>query len=246
MILFYVFCAEAAIPYPNAAGEPGTLHGWLQSGEYYWYYNENGEQVCDGFTPDGYYLDYDGRWRYETLELFQQKYKVVDRYTPSGDYGDFTKTMLSDLNRLDSSIRTYIGSARLIRMNDEAVTYNKRTLSKSTNAKTADSSNITEKLLIGLYKDEKTGGWRLRLAGYLGDKSGLSMQMSTYDYLVFRYFLSMISHVPGYVSDGIYDSWQGKNRFGINSKTPVRIGDVQVTVKIVNGAADYYITGCMQ
>lgn len=224
--------AWAAMPYPDAAPAPGILHGWHQSGDDYWYYDENGEQVLDGISVDGYYLDLEGRWRKETYQLFNETYKVADRYTPPSEYGDFTKTLLEDLSRVNTSVRKYIGSARLVRMNDEAITYN-----------SYSAKNNTEKIIFGLYKDTNTDGWRLRLAGYLGDRSGKSTQLSTYDYLVFRFLLSKISHAPGYVCDGIYDSWQGKNRFGINSMTPVRVADVEILVRVVNGAADYYITG---
>ena len=214
---------------PDAAAQ-GQLQGWQKRGEDYFYYNENSVPVIDGFSSDGYYLDRDGRWRYETYELFGQQYKIPDRYMSPAEYGVFSREMSADLDRLRKSLQPYLGTTRVVRAGPDAVIYNSR------------NSRGEEKTLIGLYKDEKSDGWRLRLAAYLGDKSGRLTQLSTYDFLVLRFMLSRISHVPGYLADVLYDTWQGKNQFRMSADPAVRAGDVLIRVKIVNGGADFYIS----
>ena len=232
-ILFTVLSVKAvfaAIPYPEAVAE-GQLHGWLSSGEYYWYYNENGQQVVDGLSPDGYYLDPDGRWRSESIQLFGQKTAIPDRYMSPAAYGDFTRSLSQDADRIRRSLEQSIGTARVLRVNPSSITY------------LNGNSKNEGKVLLGLYTDELTGGWRFRLSAYLGNRSGDLSLMSTYDYYVFQYLLSRVSHVPVTVAAAIYENWQGSNAYGLSVGNPVRIGDVMITLKVVNGAADYYITG---
>lgn len=231
-LLFIVLGARTAlaqVPYPGAVPE-GGLHGWLQNGGYYWYYDENGQQIVDGFSPDGYYLDRDGRWRYEVIELLGQQYKTPDRYAAPSDYGDFSKAFRGDTERLWNSLQRSVGTSRLLKVSPDAITYMSR------------NQNNQGKVLLGLYREERTNSWRFRVATYLGDRSGNTSLMSTYDDTVFRYLLSRVSHVPAYAADAVYQSWQGTNAYGIAMDTPIRIGDVTITLKVVNGAADYYIT----
>lgn len=218
------------IPYPKAVSEPGMLRGWLKDGSYYWFYDAANNQVADGFTDDGYYVGFDGRWQYKTINILGVEYKTVDQYMPSAAYGNFTETMLKELDKVNTGVQQYLGSTRIMRMNYDTIEYSRR-----------DKDN-KETVLLGLYKDPATGGWRLRVATNLGNKMYDMSQASTYDYVVFQYFLSRFTHEPELVSEAIYGSWQGMNPCGLNAENPVRVGDVKIKAVPVNGAADYYIS----
>lgn len=212
---------------PQVSGKAG----WNQSQDAWQYFREDGSLLTDGLTPDGYYVDIEGKWRKRSMVLLDETISLPDTYRRSTDVGSLT-TDLNPLERLNKRIRTLIGSERLFYVYDDSIRYHK-----------ADSGQGT--FLMGIYKNPSDDGWQLRLSTRLNKSLDRSV-METCDYAVFRFFLGQVSHVPERVSEAIYDSWQGNNSYGINPEIPVIVGDVAITYSVEDGAGVYLLENGMK
>ena len=198
--------------------------GWIASGDSWIFYNDDGTALRDGVTPDGYYVDVDGRWRSRTITLLDETFVLPDKFIGSKNVG----SMLSDLEpleRLNKRIRALIGAQRAFYVYDDSIRY-------------VAVNSGRESFLMGLYKDPSNGGWQLKLSTKFNKSTERSAE-ETCDYMVLRFLLGKVSHVPERVSDAIYESWQGDNSYGITSQTPKAVGDTAITYSVEEGAGVY-------
>ena len=205
--------------------------GWVLSGNDWMFYQEDGSLLREGLTPDGHYVDIEGKWRHRSVTLLDESFELPDTYRSSAGAGSFL-TGMAPLERLNTRIRKLIGEQRLFYVYDDSIQYRK-----------ADSGE--GKFLMGIYKNPSDGGWRLKLSTRLNKATNRTME-ETCDYAVFRVFLAQASHVPERISEAIYDSWQGNNAYGINMKAPVVVGDVAITYTVEAGAGVYILTDAGQ
>ena len=198
--------------------------GWIASGDSWIFYNEDGTALRDGVTPDGYYVDVEGRWRSRTITLLDETFVLPDKFIGSKSVG----SMLSDLEpleRLNKRIRALIGAQRAFYVYDDSIRY-------------VEVNSGRETFLMGLCKDPSDGGWQLKLSTKFNKSTERSAE-ETCDYMVLRFLLGKVSHVPERVSDAIYESWQGNNSYGITSRTPKVVGDTAITYSVEEGAGVY-------
>lgn len=205
--------------------------GWVTSGSDWMYYQEDGSILRESLTPDGYFVDIEGKWRQRTMTLLDEKFSLPDTFRASTGTGSFL-TDMEPLERLNTRIRKLIGEKRLFYVYEDSIQYRNGNSGQGT-------------FVMGIYKSPSDGGWRLRLSGLLNKATNRTME-ETCDYAVFRFFLAQVSHVPERVSEAIYDSWQGNNAYGINMQTPVMVGDVAVTYTVENGIGVYILTDARQ
>ena len=198
--------------------------GWIASGDSWIYYHDDGTALRDSVTPDGYYVDVEGRWRSRTITLLDETFPLPDKFTSSKSVG----SMMSDLEpleRLNKRIRGLIGAQRAFYVYDDSIQYFK-------------VNSGQETFLMGLYKDPSDSGWQLKLSMKFNKSTERSAE-ETCDYMVLRFLLGKVSHVPERVSDAIYESWQGDNSYGITAQTPKTVGDTAITYSVESGAGIY-------
>lgn len=205
--------------YYDANGVP--VQGWIEENGSYYYLRENGSRFTGGITPDGHFVDAEGRWYPRKTTIFNQEFIAPDTFPVS----DTSWKNPDQLSVLRNQIRMVFKERRL-KISENAIEY-------------TAVSNKKERVLLGLYKQRENGTFRLDLGVSLNAGSVEIDEPETYDYLVFRALVYEMTSTPDYLERAIYSSWEEENSWKINRETPVWIGDSLVKYEAVSGTGRY-------
>lgn len=208
--------------YYDAAGNP--VQGWIEENGSYYYLTENGSRLVSGITPDGFFVDADGRWYSRKTTIFNQEFTAPSQFPAS--YSAWGNT--EQLSFLRSQLRLVFKERRL-KISDNAIEY-------------VVSSDQKERVLLGLYRKNETGSFRLDLGVSLDAGSTELNDPETYDYMIFRAMLYEMTSTPDYLEKAIYSSWEESNSWKINRETPVQIGDALVKYDAASGYGRYQVS----
>lgn len=233
------------LSFPAAAG------GWVQNGSVWNYYAETGQPLYSTRTPDGFYVDENGSWLRENYTILGQPVISPSAFIPAAAF-DFpgTRETLNGMNRYIQNAPLTKGK-RIFHLYQDGISYARLTVpdtaasSGSTGEKTADGTdavNYTETKLLSLTRDALSGEYLLRISTNLGGGSFNAGDIRSFDYSVFQYFCCLISNRPSKLMDAVYESWQGKNRYGINMSEAVTAGDCRIRLAVEEGTGIYRIS----
>lgn len=201
--------------------------GWGNAaGGYYYYTQDDGSVMTDTMTPDGYYVDRDGKWFQENLTILGQGVTSPQKFTPMS--GQSFGNYLTVVNNMNTRIQKAAPGRRAIHLYLDGMSL-------------CAVENQKEIPLLMLSEDSSTGGYRLRISANLGSGGFVENDLRTYDYEVFRFMCAVISNRPSILSEAVYQSWQGDNRYGLNMVNWVPVADSMVMVEVENGAGIYRI-----
>lgn len=205
-----------------------AVTGWNQVGDAWFYQKEDGTRLTNAMTPDGYYVNEEGIWKQEVLDILSLKVTAPEKFVLASTMKEW-KGILSGLTYLKEEIATVMPENRVFRVYTDAICY------LNVNGKT-ETDNIS------LEMGQNGEGYILRLSTDLGDRKNNLEKASTYDYEVFRFLCAQISSTPSKLADAIYQSWQGDNGYQLSSTENTRVGDAYVSYKAENGYGVYYIS----
>lgn len=211
---------ESEVSAPAYSGWKQTNGGWV-------WYQEDGTLLVNGWTPDGYFVDDGGSWKSETRNILDDTFAVTDRFKTAEDLPSMG-ALLTDLNRLNKRVQTYMNGKRIFHAYNEYITYSKLEDKKET-------------VYLSLNRDKEKNGWNIQVSCDLGTRNNNRNYATTVDYEVLYFFISQISHTPNQVIDAIYRSWQGDNAWGLSFIKEVPVGDSLISYGADNGAVGYMI-----
>lgn len=203
--------------YYGADGE--LARGWTLVNDKYFYLTETGRCLQNTVTPDGYYVNPDGAWQVRETTILENQFTAPEKVRSVNDAWTGTETMKSLQKLIQENFKN-----RRIRITDSAMEY----LNEDT-------------VLIGIYKNTSTGGFRIDIRTTLDKSSTETDKVQTYDYAVFRAFLYQITTTPDYLEDAVYSSWQEDNRWKISRNQKTMVGDSEVRYGAGAGCGYYYI-----
>ena len=205
---------------------PAYAAGWVSEGSGYYYVQDDGAVLVNTMTPDGYYVDENGKWFQEHLSILGQDFTSPQKFVTMS--GQSFESYLSAMNGINSRIQKAAPGRRTIHLYRDGMSL-------------CAVDKQQETPLIVLSEDTLTGGYRLRLSTNLGSGGFVETDLRSYDYEVFRYMCSVISNRPSILADAIYQSWQRENRYGINMVSWAPVADSMVMLEVENGAGIYRI-----
>ena len=205
---------------------PGYAAGWVNDSSGYFYLQDDGSTLVNTMTPDGYYVDGNGKWFQEELSILGEKVTSPQKYVPMS--GQSFGNYLGTVNAMNSRIQNAAPGRRRIHVYRDGMSL-------------CAIENQKETPLLMLTEDTATGGYRLRISTNLGSGGFVDTDLRTYDYEVFRFMCALISNRPTILADAIYQSWQGENHYGINMVSWAGCADTLVMVEVENGAGIYRI-----
>ncbi len=221
-------CMTLSLAVPVFGAQPG----WEQREEG-WYYclgdNEQGEPqyLRDALTPDGYYVNGDGIWYPRKTTILDQEYAVSERFVPvNADWSGFELA-----SRVADSVFRVFGGSRAVQISDSSIVYRKQAAKKGESAK----------VVMGLYKEDTAGRYRLDLQVGLDSETQNTASANYYNYQVFKALLSMVSSTPELLEQAVYQAWEGENGWNIGRTDWVRVGDSMVKFASADGCGRFYI-----
>ena len=219
-----VFSGSALFPGSVLAGNPG----WQNEDGVWHYYQGDGSHLVSAITPDGYLVDENGVWEQKNYSILGVSVDSPDRFCTASQMGDWS-SLLEQLNAVNRQIQLVLEEKRVFHVYGDSIEYCRK-------------SGDTETLLLGLYKDTDTNGYRLNLSVDLGNRNMDLSKASTYDYQVFLFLCAKISSSPAVVADAIYSSWQEQNAYGLQRLIPVSVADADISYDVAEGVGIYYLT----
>ena len=205
---------------------PAYAAGWVNDASGYYYVQDDGAVLANTMTPDGYYVDGNGKWFQEHLTILGQDFTSPQKFTPMS--GQSFENYLSVVNGMNTRIQNAAPGRRAIHLYRDGMSL-------------CAVEDQQEFPLLVLTEDTACGGYRLRISANLGSGGFVDTDLRTYDYEVFRFMCAIISNRPSILADAIYQSWQRENRYGINMVSWAAVADTMVMVEVENGAGIYRI-----
>ena len=205
---------------------PAYAAGWVNDASGYYYVQDDGAVLANTMTPDGYYVDGNGKWFQEHLTILGQDFTSPQKFTPMS--GQSFENYLSVVNGMNTRIQNAAPGRRAIHLYRDGMSL-------------CAVENQKETPLLVLSEDTTSGGYRLRISTNLGSGGFVDTDLRTYDYEVFRFMCALISNRPSILADAIFQSWQGDNRYGINMLSRAAAADTMVLLEVENGAGIYRI-----
>ncbi len=210
-------------------GSPAA--GWVEDKGKSYYILEGGKALTDGMTPDGYYVDHGGAW-------YERKEKILDidfTAPPRPASADSLWAGKDALMRLRTEVaqRAELGGSRRLKVSEKEIEYImlEETGAGSSQNKTVQKT-VKETVLLGIYREQDKGRFRLDISIGLG---------SDYGYGMFKAMMYQVSSSPELLTDGIYSAWEEDNRWGIKRGEWTRVGDSQVLYVSGDGYGRFYI-----
>jgi hypothetical protein len=218
----------AATETAAAATTKETVYpGWQQDGEKWSWYLKEYEVLKDAVTPDGYYVNEDGAWFKTKQSVLDEQFTLPDRFRTASDIKSMEQ-VLSDVDRLNKKLQKKYEGLRTFHVYSSYVTYTR-------------TENKEETILLGLYRDTASDGWKIRVSCNLSGSRDDYTRTPAIDYAVLRFLAGRFSHTPGQIADAIYQSWQGENAWHLSSAEDKPVGDSMIRYSVENGAAVYQI-----
>ena len=205
---------------------PAYAAGWVNDASGYYYVQDDGAVLANTMTPDGYYVDGNGKWFQEHLTILGQDFTSPQKFTPMS--GQSFENYLSVVNGMNTRIQNAAPGRRAIHLYRDGMSL-------------CAVEDQQEFPLLVLTEDTACGGYRLRISANLGSGGFVDTDLRTYDYEVFRFMCAVISNRPSILADAIFQSWQRENRYGINMVSWAAVADTMVMVEVENGAGIYRI-----
>lgn len=205
---------------------PAYAAGWANDGGGDYYVQDDGAVLVNTMTPDGYYVDGNGKWFQEHLTILGQEFTSPQKFTPMS--GQTFEYYLAMVNGMNERIQNAAPGRRAIHLYRDGMSL-------------CAVENQKETPILVLSEDTATGGYRLRISANLGSGGFVDTDLRSYDYEVFRFMCALISNRPSILADAIYQSWQRENRYGINMFSWAPAADTMVMVEVENGAGIYRI-----
>lgn len=205
---------------------PAYAAGWVNDGGGDYYVQDDGAVLVNTMTPDGYYVDGNGKWFQEHLTILGQEFTSPQKFTPMS--GQTFEYYLAMVNGMNERIQNAAPGRRAIHLYRDGMSL-------------CAVENQKETPILVLSEDTATGGYRLRISANLGSGGFVDTDLRSYDYEVFRFMCALISNRPSILADAIYQSWQRENRYGINMFSWAPAADTMVMVEVENGAGIYRI-----
>jgi hypothetical protein len=217
---------SAAADRAATAASGTTWSGWKQVGQVWKWYQEDGTELKNAVTPDGYYVNENGAWFRSSQNFEQETFDLPERFRTSTSVASMN-AFLSDLNRLNKRVQNVLNGKRIFHVYPNRVTY-------------SHLDGSSESLLLSLSRDTSCDGWTLRVSCNLGNRHD-SHQSASVDFSVLRILVGRFSHTPDQIADAIYESWQGNNIWNITDSADALVGDALIRCSVENGAAVYKI-----
>ena len=205
---------------------PAYAAGWVNDASGYYYVQDDGAVLANTMTPDGYYVDGNGKWFQEHLTILGQDFTSPQKFTPMS--GQSFENYLSVVNGMNTRIQNAAPGRRAIHLYRDGMSL-------------CAVENQKETPLLVLSEDTTSGGYRLRISTNLGSGGFVDTDLRTYDYEVFRFMCALISNRPSILADAVFQSWQRDNHYGINMFSWVPVADTMVLLEVENGAGIYRI-----
>lgn len=200
--------------------------GWIANGDQSWgYQKEDGSFIIDGFSPDGYYLNGEGRW-YEKVDVLGVEIAGQNIFleSQSMSFSDWKPA----LEKFADSITEEMGNRRGFSISEEELV-----------CYMTGSGKNTKRLL--LHRDTESKGYRLEVSCPLRKEKGYPVSAAWYDYQTLRFFLLSVSRCGDKLADAVYQSWEGDNVYGLKIGQWVRVGDCRMRYSPGNGTGIYEI-----
>lgn len=200
--------------------------GWISNGDQSWgYQKEDGSFVTDGFSPDGYYLNGEGRW-YEKISVLGVEIMGQNIFleSQSMSFSDWNPALEKFADRMTEEM----GNKRGFTISEsELACY------------MTEGSKGTKRLM--LHRETESRGYRLEISCPLRKDRGYPVSAAWYDYQTLRFFLLHISRCGDKLADAVYQSWESDNAYGLKIGQWVRVGDCQIRYSPGNGTGIYEI-----
>ena len=197
---------------------PPAYAGWVNDGGGDYYVQDDGAVLTNTMTPDGFYVDGNGKWFQEHLTILGEDFTSPQKFTPMNR--QTFEYYLAVVNGMNTRIQNAAPGRRAIHLYRDGMSL-------------CAVENQKETPLLVLSEDTVTGGYRLRISTNLGSGGFVDTDLRTYDYEVFRFMCAVISNRPSILADAIYQSWQRENRYGINMVSWAAVADTMVMVEVV-------------
>lgn len=144
-----------------------------------------------------------------------------------------------------STSRTSSGTSRSTAANWGAAGGSSRTGSTTTGSSqsgtTSANKSATETILLGIYREQNQGQYRLDIRLKLDSGSIDTNKSATYDFAVFQAMIYQLTSAPELLGEAIISAWQGDNHWEINRQNWVQVGDCQVLYAPDNGYGSFLI-----
>ena len=125
----------------NPDGTPG--HGWILDKGKHYYLTDGGRMLANCITPDGYFVDAGGEWYQRKTTILNQEFTAPEKFPTA--HSSWVNT--EQLAKLRSQIRAVFKERRL-KVSDNAIEY-------------VVTSDNKERVLMGVYKLNETGSFRM-------------------------------------------------------------------------------------
>ena len=205
----------------NPDGTPAN--GWILDEGKHYYIGDGGLMLANCITPDGYFVDAEGEWYQRKTTILNQTFTAPSKFPEA--YSSWVNT--DELAKLRSQIRAVFKERRL-KISDNAIEY------------VVDSDN-KERVLMGVYKINETGSFRMDIGISLDASSVEPNEAETYDYMVYRAMMYEITSAPDHLEKAVYSSWDESNTWNIAREHWVWIGDAWVKYGASSGYGQYHI-----
>ena len=205
----------------NPDGTPAG--GWILDKGKHYYISDGGLMLANCITPDGYFVDAGGEWYQRKTTILNQEFTAPSKFPEAHSAwvnGD-------QLAKLRSQVRSVFKERRL-KVSSNAIEY------------VVDSNN-KERVLMGLYKLNETGSFRLDIGISLDASAIEPDEPETYDYMVYRAMMYELTSAPDHLEKAIYSSWEESNTWNIGRDYWVWIGDSWVRYGAAAGYGQYEI-----
>lgn len=201
--------------------------GWKENSNGTWCYKlEDGSNLRDGFTEDGYYVDATGYWK-STYSIFFTDIPARNYFVNASRNKDWAESK-GVLDSLKTAVSKKLSPIRGLKLGGELIEY-------------VRLSNEKETLLYSFALDTENDGYVLKLQTALSRDTSGTATMAWYDYQVLRVLMASVSRTGDQIADAIYSSWEAKNSYGLKLNQWVRVGDCEIMYAAGNGAGYYYI-----
>ena len=205
---------------------PAYAAGWFNEASGYYYVQDDGAVLTNTMTPDGFYVDGNGKWFQEHLTILGEDFTSPQKFTPMNR--QTFEYYLAVVNGMNTRIQNAAPGRRAIHLYRDGMSL-------------CAVENQKETPLLVLSEDTTSGGYRLRISTNLGSGGFVDTDLRSYDYEVFRFMCALISNRPSILADAIFQSWQRENRYGINMINWAAAADTMVLLEVENGAGIYRI-----